>query len=275
MDGSTFHAGVPRPTVVLLHSSASSARQWDALIRLLQPRFRVHAIDLHGHGAQPRWQGAAPFALADDAALVAPLLADAGSVHLVGHSYGAAVALKAASLHPHRVCSLVAYEPVLFRWLIEEQPRPDATWDAIAIAEAVRNRMARNREDLAAQCFIDYWSGPGAWDAVPETRRISISGRMRSILQQFDALIREPLSRADVAALRMPALFLSGAHTVRATRHLAQRLRAALPAASHVVLPDMGHMGPITHADEVNRSIVRFLAAHAAGAPCAPLDAAV
>jgi pimeloyl-ACP methyl ester carboxylesterase len=33
------------PSVVLLHASASSARQWQGLATALAPRFRVHAID--------------------------------------------------------------------------------------------------------------------------------------------------------------------------------------------------------------------------------------
>ncbi len=50
-----FNAGETseRQTVVLLHSSASSSRQWSALVELLGPRFDVRAVDLHGHGAQP------------------------------------------------------------------------------------------------------------------------------------------------------------------------------------------------------------------------------
>ena len=43
-----------RPTVLLLHSSASSARQWEGLVESLQPRFRVRTIEFHGHARQ-RW----------------------------------------------------------------------------------------------------------------------------------------------------------------------------------------------------------------------------
>jgi pimeloyl-ACP methyl ester carboxylesterase len=47
----------PRPTIVLLHSSASSARQWERLADRLRDRFYVHAVDLHGHGARTAWRG--------------------------------------------------------------------------------------------------------------------------------------------------------------------------------------------------------------------------
>ncbi len=106
-----------RPTVVLLHSSASSERQWERLAELLKPRFRVRAIELHGHGEQAAWHGDGPLTLADDAAIGVPELWEADGAHIVGHSYGAAVALKVATTVPRLVHSLVAYEPVLFPYL--------------------------------------------------------------------------------------------------------------------------------------------------------------
>ena len=108
-----------RETVVLLHSSAASARQWDALAERLRPRFEVHAIDLHGHGRQAPWRGDRPLSVHDEAALALPAIERAGAVHLVGHSYGAAVALHLAAARPSRVGSLALYEALPFRLLAE------------------------------------------------------------------------------------------------------------------------------------------------------------
>lgn len=252
-----------RPAVVLLHSSASSARQWGSLIEALQPRFRVSAVDFHGHGQRTAWQGEAPLTLADEAALVEPLLAEAGGAHVVGHSYGAAVALKLATMHRNSVRSLVAYEPVLFRWLIDDDAGHRPAEDVVAVADWIRNRLARGQEHSAAQRFIDFWSGVGSWQSLPGHRRNSVATRMRAVLQHFEALFREPLQRTQLARLGMPMLFMTGEHTVAVTRRLAELLRLVLPHAHHEVLQAMGHMGPITHAAEVNRSIVGFLNAHA------------
>lgn len=91
----------------------------------------------------------------------------------------------------------------------------------------------------------------------------TVATRMRAVLQHFEALLREPLQRAQLVRLAMPMLFMTGAHTVAVTRRLAELLRRGLPYAHHAVLQGMGHMGPITHAAEVNRWIVKFLHAHA------------
>ncbi|MBX3607888.1 MAG: alpha/beta fold hydrolase [Piscinibacter sp.] len=253
-------------TVLLLHSSASSARQWDGLAAQLQGRWHVHALDLHGHGAQPEWLGAGPddasFALADDAALAEPLLRGAGRVHLVGHSYGAAVALKLATLHPRRVASVVAYEPVLFRWLIDDDACSRATLDVLRIAGAIDEHLAHGDSAAAGECFVDFWSGTGSWAALPPHRRQAIAGRMGAVQRHFDAVIGEPRLRTVIPRLPMPLLLLGGEHTVPATRRIAELLRAALPAAVHETLPGMAHMGPLTHPHAFNRRVEQHLLAH-------------
>ena len=251
------------PTIVLLHSSASSARQWDRLAEVLKPQFRVRAIEVHSHGEQRAWRGDARLTLADEAALAVPVLEEAGPVHVVGHSYGAAVAVKLATMYPKSVLSLVAYEPVLFRFLFDDAAHRSAAQDVVAVADAMREQLATDHCHSAAQVFVDFWSGAGAWDSLPDGKQASIAARMHAVLQHFYALFHEPLQRAQLALLRMPMLFMSGAQTVAVTRRLAEILRLRLPRAQHEVLPAMGHMGPITHATEVNRHIVEFLQVHA------------
>lgn len=248
-----------RPAVVLLHSSASSGRQWTALAEVLRPRFDVHAVDLHGHGAQPAWGGSAPLSLADDAALVGALLREHGSAHVVAHSYGAAVALEFATRQPQSVLSLVAYEPVLFHWLVGADPGSVAAWDVVTIAETISTWLASGEPRAAARCFVEFWSGAGAWAALPTGAQNAIAGRMPTVQTHFDALLRQRLGRAELTRLTLPMLFMTGARTVAATRRIGALLRAALPRAEHATLAGMGHMGPVTHAVEVNRQVVSFL----------------
>ena len=72
-------AATARETVVLLHSSASSSRQWNALAGVLSTRCDVRTVDFYGHGARAPWPEARPFTLADDATLVDPILRSAGA----------------------------------------------------------------------------------------------------------------------------------------------------------------------------------------------------
>lgn len=248
-----------RETVVLLHSSASSSRQWSALAESLQSRFAVHVIDFHGHGEQPDWSGDRPLTLADEAALVEPLLRESGGAHVVGHSYGAAVALKVATLHPQLVRSVVAYEPVLFGWLMCASQCDPAVRKVVALVDSIRECLARGDEHATAARFVGYWSGSGAWDSISGGRQQAVATRMRAVLLHFGAVFGESFQSEDIAALEMPMLFLKGEHTVESTRRIGALLRDARPDAEHQALAGMAHMGPITHVAEVNKSIRTFL----------------
>ena len=270
-----LHESPSRPTVILLHASASSPRQWDRLADRLASRWRMLAVELYGHGGRKPWPGPGRLTLADEAARIAPLLASAGPAHLVGHSYGAAVALKLASLHPASVRSVAAYEPVLFRWLREVDGNAELFGQFAALAEAIRRHLARGDPHAAAQRFIDFWSGAGTWDELPPVRRDSMAARMVAVLDDFDALFAEPLRPVDVARLDVPVLCMTGGATKGAMLRLAGIARLMLPRASHRVLPGLDHMGPLTDADTVNEAIAAFLAGIGQGGRVAQATRAV
>ena len=114
------------PAVVCIHSNASTSSQWRELMDLLAPRYRVLAPDSYGSGKSPDWPSDRVIQLGDEVDFMAPVLALAGSpAVMVGHSYGAAVALKAALRHPAQMRALVLYEPTLFALLDAESPPPN------------------------------------------------------------------------------------------------------------------------------------------------------
>lgn len=251
------------PTVVLLHSSGSSGRQWEGLVTALQSRYRLHAVDLHGHGSTPAWTAARRMRLDDDLSLVEPLLSSSGRVHLVGHSYGGALALKLAAWMPERIASVAVYEPVLFRLLLDYQPRDRATTEILIAAQSIRNWFDLGHGARAAQRFVDFWSGEGAWERLPPVARQIIVARIPSVIGHFDALFKDTLNRAALSQLDMPILCMTGAGTRRSTRRIAELLRAAMPRATHEFVAHAGHMGPITHPHALTWRIGGFLDATA------------
>src|SRR5215510_4087826 len=139
------------PGVVCLHANASTSGQWRGLMDRLAPNFRVLAPDSYGSGKSPEWPSDRHIRLLDEVALIEPVLAMAGSpLALVGHSYGAAVALIAALADPGRVRAMVLYEPALFALLDAETPPPNEA-DGIrdAVAEAGRAPEGGNRDAAA------------------------------------------------------------------------------------------------------------------------------
>jgi pimeloyl-ACP methyl ester carboxylesterase len=238
--------GLERSAVVLLHSSGSSPRQWESLVAKLQPRFRPLAVELRG---------------VDDEGLVGETLERLGGAHLVGHSYGGAVALLTASRRPGLVLSLAVYEPVLFRALMADPASAREAREILHVAGNIRGFLERKEPSRSAECFIDYWSGAGAWGHLSPGKQQSIAARMHEVLGHFDHLFDSPFDAPAIARIRRPILFMTGARTVASTRRLGALLQGALPGARHEVMPEMSHMGPVTHPGPVNERIEQFLAA--------------
>jgi pimeloyl-ACP methyl ester carboxylesterase len=248
------------PGVVCLHSNASTSSQWRTLLESFAGTFHVLAADSLGAGQSPAWPTERTVSLHDEAALLEPVFARAGDPFaLVGHSYGAAVALVAALAQPQRVRALALYEPTLFALLDAEAPPPNAA-DGIraAVADAAAALDAAD-PDRAAEHFIDYWMGKGSWAQMPAARKGPIAASIVNVRGWVGALLNEPTPLAAFSALNVPVLYMMGKDSPASSRGVGRLLTSALPQVQVVEFEGVGHMGPITHAKVVNEAIFRFL----------------
>lgn len=248
------------PGIVCIHSNASTSGQWRGLLDLLAPKFRVLAPDSYGAGKSPQWPSDRVITLRDEVALIDPILARAGSpLTLVGHSYGAAIALIAALERPGHVRAMALYEPTLFS-LLDAQATPPNEADGIRNAVAAASgALDGGNQDAAAERFIDYWMGAGSWKQTPEQRRPAIAEAVTNVRRWAHALFTEPTPLAAFRALDVPVLYMVGKRSTPSARGVARLLVNALPRAELLEFDDLGHMGPITHPDTVNEAIARFL----------------
>lgn len=248
------------PGLVCLHANASSSSQWRGLMDRLAPSFHVWAADGYGAGKSPSWPVDRVLGLHDEVALLDPVFDAAGDgLLLVGHSYGAAVALKATLMHPGRMRALALYEPTLFGLLDAQSPPPNAAdgiRQAVADAEAA---LAACDPAAAAGHFIDYWMGPGAWAATPEARRGPIVAAIAHVGGWGRALFGEPATLADLARIDLPVLLMTGSTSPASSLGVARLLAQALPRVQVLAFDGLGHMGPVTHPDIVNDAVTRFL----------------
>ena len=90
--------GSGRPTLILLHGAGLNAHMWDPVIRHLDPRWRVIALDLPGHGA--RMDEDYSVAAAARAVAAAAERAAPAPVVLAGDSLGGYSAMAGAELVP-------------------------------------------------------------------------------------------------------------------------------------------------------------------------------
>jgi pimeloyl-ACP methyl ester carboxylesterase len=245
-------AGGGQP-VLLLHSHGMSGRQWRRLTSELVSRGRrVLVPDLSGHGASPPWPEPTLFSFHTDVAAIVDLLQSIGPADVIGHSYGGLVALQAARAVPGSVRSLSLYDPVAFgvldgrdRDAKQEVFGLDMSWGP---AELDRERWLTT--------FVDFWSGRGAWtglraEAQAEFRRVAWVVR-----EGVRTLLEDSTQATEYASFRFPVRLLTGARSPLPARRVIERLGEALPGSLLAEVPDAGHLGPVTHADAVNRILL-------------------
>jgi pimeloyl-ACP methyl ester carboxylesterase len=253
-----------RPTVIALHCSGGSGRQWRELAETLGDRVTLVAPDLYGCGMHGHWSGERAFTLADEAAVtVACIDAEAAPVHLVGHSQGAAVALRAVCMRPTRVASLTLYEPTAFHVLKSMgAPGLAALAEIRALVADIDRGVLTGAYVAAMQRFIDYWCGAGTWDALKPQARAEIVRYAPKCCLDFRASIDERTPLAAFGRLRIPTLLLCGEHAPAPTALIVRKLATVMRSVVADDVAGAGHMGPFTHAAAVNAAIMRHIAAN-------------
>lgn len=251
------------PAVVCLHSNASTSSQWRSLADRLSQRFRVFAVDGYGAGRSPDWPADIAARLHEEMKLLAAVLDRAGDkFHVVGHSYGGAVALKLALASPHRVRSVVVYEPTLFHLVVRGDPMQSPARGIWQAASEAADSVDRGDMQAGARRFIDFWMGNGAWSAMPPARQDAVAGSMRHVRRWRDALFAETEPRSAFARLEVPVLCMAGERSPESSLSVAGLLAETLPRVTLARQPGLGHMGPITHPEHVNAQIAEFLERH-------------
>ena len=230
---SAVGAGEP---IVLLHCTGHSGRQWAELAAAFRTDFEVIAPDLCGYGGTAHWPGSGTFNLGVEADLISAVVEKLNRpVHLVGHSFGGAVALQLALRHPEHFKSLTLIEPAAFHLLCDGDDEDERALRQISeIATTIASAVTCGDYVGAMRRFVDYWTGNGTWDALPNPQRISLANRINRVTLDFWATLNDPTRLADVADLAVPSVVISGGHSPFPTRRICYHLARTLPdVAAH------------------------------------------
>ena len=174
-----FAVGSGEP-ILFLHCTGGSSRQWHPFAEGLRGHFQVIAPDLCGYGGTSRWPGSERFGLANEVALVTALIDRLGKpMHLVGHSYGGAVALQIARRSPECLSSLTLIEPAAFHLLIDGDNADELAFDEIMDIAAT---IAR-----AVNCGYRSMLPCAHWGRAAHCRKPNDPGRLRGDNRPYPA----------------------------------------------------------------------------------------
>lgn len=235
--------------LVLVHGAFSPQRPgWKNVRELLGLRARCHAISRRGRGAT---HATSTHDLEDEIADAIAVIRHIGEpVALLGHSYGALVALGAARVLPTRVRRLVLYEA----------PRPSLI-DAAVLSHLERIAEMGEWEEFAISFFCDVLSvSRDDLEAVRDTEDwadVVLDGNASLMdLRALKAFRFDPESYLGVS---MPVLLQYGTESP-AENYLTEALATVLEKARLGPLAGSGHDAMVTAPERYAGAVLQFIA---------------
>jgi pimeloyl-[acyl-carrier protein] methyl ester esterase len=246
------------PPLVLLHGWAMHSGIWGAVIPRLAQRFRVHAVDLPGHGKSAL---DAPFTLDGTVSAVASALAlaeEKAALTVVGWSLGGLVAMRWAQLHPQRIgrLALVATSPRFVAgdgWpyamaketLARFGDELDVAWKH-TIKRFLTLQMQGSEEGHATLAGLRH-----ELFARGEPSRAALRGA-------FETIVATDL-RSQIASVRQPVLVVSGGRDTLALPAAGRWLAEHLPDARFALIPGAAHVPFLSHRHTFDAAADAFL----------------
>ncbi len=229
-----------------LHCSLAHCAAWAGLAGHLGQEATFIAPDMPSHGRSADWDGTSDFA--DTVYQMALDTLDAEPMDVIGHSFGAVVALRLAIAVPERVRSLTLVEPVFFA--VAQRDAPETMIDIDARFAPFADAMKSGDRAEATRLFNGIWGDGSKWDTLSERSRTAMIRAIPMIPATHGFLYNDDagmLAPGILDCVAMPVLLIRGATSPDAINAINEGLMTRLTNAAHVVIKGAGHMAPISH----------------------------
>ncbi|TNF64710.1 MAG: alpha/beta hydrolase [Rhodobacteraceae bacterium] len=233
--------------VLAIHCSLAHSGAWKGLAARM-PGLTLHVFDMPSHGRSADWDPAQGD-YQDLGTAAAHRLLDR-KMDIIGHSFGATVALRVAAERPGMVRSLTLVEPVFFAAAIADAPGLVADHDARA--RPFFEALDAGDAETAARLFNRMWSPDARWDDLPGSARAAMTRAIHVVPASAPAIYDDRaglLKPGVLARITAPVLLLRGSETDPVMAAINDALARRLPDAVSLEVPGAGHMLPISHPD--------------------------
>lgn len=239
--------------LVLINGIMMTARGWTPQLAALEPHYDCLLYDLRGQYLSDKPAENYSFEQhADDLAALLDAL-DVGAAHIVGNSYGGAVAMAFAARYPERARSLA---------VIASTARGDGRQRArfqgwLDIVERIPREIFRlTLADNFSADFIarepQFVAKSDGWTRSREVEYFHGVRRLLPSIRDVDLLERLP-------AITCPSLVMVGDADALVGVAPSRAIAAAIPDAELLLVPGGGHAVTLERPQAVNRALLGFL----------------
>lgn len=238
--------------LALIHGMLGRAGTWRGFLNALGPGISPLMIELPGHGLAADWDESRDFA--DQAVEIALDDLPADPVPLVGHGFGAVLALRLAVERPYRVASLVLIEPLFYaavegRWAHDKLKRDLANFD---------KRMKAAEYATAVKEHHAIWGDGRPWGEQPADQRAYMMERIRLVQGGSSLLWKDPqglLRPGRLEGIEVPVTFVDGGDSHPIVAEIISTIGDRIADAEWISVPGARHTLPVTHPDKVAEAV--------------------
>lgn len=247
--------------VVFVHGAISDLRIWLDQVECFSSCYRAISYSRRRHWPDQRVKDVRPYSRSVHAQDLAGFLnaLDLKKVHLVGHSFGGAIALLTALQYPELVGSLILGEPSPFLGLFEESEVDLISRQKLGFDEAYLLAQRGNAEGAIRQ-FLKIIVGADVLDQLPPTARAVVMDNASTLAPMLEHyFVSPPVSSERLANVRVPTLLISGEFSPRIALLSNERLHSCLPNSEEVILYSVSHGLHIENPAAFNQVALDFL----------------
>lgn len=241
-----------------IHCTLGHVGAWRRLASALERDLSLLAFDLPSHGKSGVWDRTGN--VHDVATDMARALITE-PMDLIGHSFGATVALRIAVESPELVRSLTLIEPVYFAPAFADEPELQVEYKRFSAPMDAAFASGNERE--AARVFNRDWGDGTPWDTLPERMRDHMARLVHFVNASGLFLHHDSaglLEQGRMARAAMPTVMIEGDQSPPMSAKVAISLKKRLPDVERVIIKGAGHMLPVTHPDAVAEPVRALLA---------------